>query len=87
MAAKMLSFQARSLKFGMELYLDHPQPKMASHNYLLSKKQNGLPKNKTYFQQLDGVQTSDQFNFFSFIAMPLTLFQGFMQAKFQTEYP
>ena len=73
----MLSFQARSLKFGMELYLDHPQPKMASHNYLLSKKQNGLPKNKTYFQQLDGVQTSDQFKFFFFYCYASNIISGF----------
>ena len=38
-AAKYLNFQARILKFCMEVYLDHPEPKVK--NKMAAKKQNG----------------------------------------------
>ena len=46
-AAKLLSFQAKSLKFCMELYLDHPQPKSEKKivcQKMAAKKQNGRHK-------------------------------------------
>ena len=44
MAAKSLNFQARSPKFCMEVYLDHPQPKSKK---MAAEKQNGRHKTKS----------------------------------------
>ena len=46
MAAKSLNFQARSLKFRMEVYLDHSQPKTAKLN---CRQKTKWPPNRSIF--------------------------------------